>query len=160
MVALQGGGDPRHVAAGFALGAALGLTPKGNLMTAVFLVLFFFLRVDKPVALASALLFTPLGYLVDGPAHGLGLFLLKFSALQPVWTFLYGLPLVPLTKFNNTVVLGNLAIGLILFAPLYLGFVRFVYFYRERYKPLVDQWKVVRWVKGLYFWRLYEEWTS
>lgn len=160
LVALQGGGDPRHAAAGFALGAALGLVPKGNLMAAAFLVLFFFFRVDKPVALASALLFTPLGYLADGAAHALGLALLSAGALKPLWTFLYGLPVVPLTKFNNTVVLGNLVIGLALFVPLYLGSLRFVHFYRERWKPVVDQWRVVRWVKGLYFWRVYEEWTA
>lgn len=118
---LQGGQDPRHLAAGFALGAAWGLVPKGNLLSVVFLLLFFFFRVDKPVALVTAFLFSLVGWLVDPAAHALGYALLvKAAFLKPLWTALYGLPIVPLTKFNNTVVLGNLVIGLVLFAPLYI----------------------------------------
>ncbi len=51
---LHGGSDPRHLAAGFALGAALGLIPKGNLLAVAFILLFFALRLNKGMALLSA----------------------------------------------------------------------------------------------------------
>ena len=51
LLALHGGTEPRHLAAGFALGAALGLVPKGNLFAAAFFLLFFLFNVDKGMAL-------------------------------------------------------------------------------------------------------------
>ena len=51
LLALHGGTEPRHLAAGFALGAALGLVPKGNLFAAAFFLLFFVFNVDKGMAL-------------------------------------------------------------------------------------------------------------
>lgn len=158
--ALTGQSDPRHIAAGFALGALWGLVPKGNLMSVVFILLFFFLQVDKGVALLSALLFTSVGYLLDGPAHGAGLALLSASALKPFWTFLYNLPIVPLTKFNNTVVMGNIAFGVLLYVPLYAVSKRGAVHYQLNYAPLVAKWPIVKAVNGLKIVQFYRSLTS
>jgi uncharacterized protein (TIGR03546 family) len=160
IIALQGGDEPRHIAAGFALGAAWGLIPKGNLLGVLFLALFFLLRVDKGMAVLSMVVFTPVAYLLDGLAHGLGRSLLACGFLRPLWTALYDLPIVPLTRFNNTVVLGNLVLGALLYIPLYLAFLRFVHAYRARYKERVDRWPVVRFVKGLGWYQTYQRWTA
>jgi len=159
VAALHGGSDPRHLAAGFALGAALGLIPKGNLFAVVFLLLFFALRLNKGLALLAAAFFTPLGYVVDGLAHSIGLALLKAPALAGLWTALYDLPVIPLTRFNNTVVLGNLVLGLALFAPLYFVFLRFVAWYAANLAAKVEKLKVVQWLKGLRLVQLYQEWA-
>jgi uncharacterized protein (TIGR03546 family) len=160
VAALHGGSDPRHLAAGFALGAALGLIPKGNLFAVVFLLLFFALRLNKGLALMSACFFTPVGYAVDGLAHEVGLALLKAPALAGAWTALYDLPIVPLTRFNNTVVLGSLVLGLALFTPLYFFFLRFVAWYNANLAAKVERLKVVQWVKGLWFFQVYQEWSK
>ena len=159
VAALHGGSDPRHLAAGFALGAVLGLVPKGNLFAVVFLLLFFALRLNKGLALMSAAIFTPLGWLADRPAHAIGLALLKAPALAGLWTALYDAPIIPLTRFNNTVVLGNLVIGLVLFAPLYFFFIRFVAWYNANLAAKVEKLKVVQWLKGLRLVQLYQEWA-
>jgi uncharacterized protein (TIGR03546 family) len=158
--ALQGGGDPRHVAAGFALGAVWGLVPKGNLFSVIFLLLFFFLQADKGVALVTALLFTSAGYLLDGLAHGVGLALLTAGGLKPLWAWLYNLPIVPLTKFNNTVVLGNLAIGLLLYLPLYQAGKRGAVHYRIHYAPAVARWPLVKALTSLRIVQFYRSLTS
>lgn len=157
--ALHGGSDPRHLAAGFALGAALGLVPKGNLFAVLFLLMFFALRLNKGLAFLSAAFFTPIGYAVDGPAHKVGLALLQAPALRGLWTALYDMPIVPLTRFNNTVVLGNLAFGLVLFVPLYAAFLRFVSWYAATWAPKVERLKVVQALKGMAWYRTYAEWT-
>jgi len=157
---LHGGSDPRHLAAGFALGAALGLIPKGNLFAASFFLLFFALRLNKGMALASATLFTPLGWAADGPAHRIGLALLEAPALRGLWTALYDMPIVPLTRFNNTVVLGNLVIGAALFAPLYFFFLRFVAWYNANLAEKVEKLKLVQALKGMWWYRLYQEWAG
>lgn len=157
---LHGGSDPRHLAAGFALGAALGLVPKGNLFAAAFFLLFFILRLNKGAALLSATLFTPVGYLVDAPAHRTGLALLKAEALRGLWTALYDLPIVPLTRFNNTVVLGNLVFGGILYIPLYFAFLRFVVWYNKNLAPKVEKFKIVQAFKAQGWYQTYTVWSS
>ncbi len=160
LLALSGGSDPRHLAAGLALGAALGLVPKGNLIAATFFLLFFFLRVDKGMAFFCAAIFTPLAYAIDGPAHRLGLALLQAPALKGLWTALYDLPIVPLTRFNNTVVLGNLVIAALLFVPLYLLGLRLAGWYVATVLPYVMKTPLVRSLKGWYIFQKYQEFTS
>lgn len=160
VASLHGGADPRHLAAGFALGAALGLTPKAGLMPVLFLLVFFALRINKGMALVTAALFTPIGYAIDGAAHRLGWTLLKAGPLQGLWTALYDLPIVPLTRFNNTVVLGNLVIGLALYVPLYFLGLRLVALYAGTIGPKVASLSIVKAIKGAYWYRTYQEWTS
>ena len=66
------------------------------------------------------------------------------EALKPLWTCLYSLPVVPWTKFNNTVVLGNLVLGLLLYAPVYFAFQTCALYYRENWKARVDALPGVR----------------
>ena len=160
VLAFHGGSNPRHLAAGFALGAALGLIPKGNLFAVAFLLLFFALRLDKGMALLAATFFTPIGYAVDGIAHRLGLALLKAPALNGLWTALYDLPIVPLTRFNNTVVLGNLVLGAILYLPLYFFFLRFVVWYKDNLAEKVERLKVVQAFKAMSWYQVYLGWTK
>ena len=152
--------DPSHLAAGLALGAALGLIPKGNLIAASFVLIFFFFRLDKGLALLSAAAFTAVGYGLDGVAHRIGRDLLLSGKLRPLWTWLYNLPIVPWTKFNNTVVLGNLVIGVMLFFPLYAVSKQLVLGYRARWRDKVQRLRVVQAVKGLSFVQNYLEWKK
>jgi len=149
--ALHGEDDPSHIAAGLAIGAALGLVPKANLIAVLFFLLFFFFRVDKGMALLSAAAFTPLGYAIDTPAHRIGYALLSSASLKPLWTWLYNLPVFPWTKFNNTVVLGNLVIGLALYLPLYFTSKWLILRYRATWKAKVDN---LPWVKAFKGWGL------
>ncbi len=160
LVALHGGSDARHLAAGFALGAAMGLTPKGNLFAALFILVFILLRVNKGMALLTATAFTPVGYAIDGLAHKVGLALLKSGALAGLWTALYDLPIIPLTRFNNTVVLGNLVIGLALYWPLYKLALVLVAWYSANVAAKVEKLKLVQALKGARWYQSYQEWLG
>jgi uncharacterized protein (TIGR03546 family) len=160
LLALHGGTDARHLAAGFALGAALGLVPKGNLFAAAFFLFFFLFNVDKGMALLSAAVFTCAGYALDAPAHALGLALLKADALKGLWTALYDLPIVPLTRFNNTVVLGNVVIGAVLYAPLYFGFLKALKLYDAHLRPRVEALPLIKSIKGWDFLQKYKGWLA
>lgn len=157
LLALHGGTEPRHLAAGFALGAALGLVPKGNLFGAVFFLLFFLFNVDKGMALLSAGLFTLAGYALDPVAHALGWMLLKAGPLHGLWTALYDLPVVPLTRFNNTVVLGNAVLGVLLYYPLYRGFLKGLALYDRRLRARVDAFPLIKAFKG---WDRYQDYKQ
>jgi uncharacterized protein (TIGR03546 family) len=102
------------------LGLVLGLLPKGNLLAVSVSLLILGTRVNLPAAMLSALAFSLVGVHLDSLTHPFGWVLLRHETLQPAWTFLYRLPLVPWTSFNNTVVLGSFTLGLTLFYPTYV----------------------------------------
>lgn len=157
---LHGGSDPRHLAAGFALGAALGLVPKGNLFAAVFFLLFFLFNVDKGMAFISAAFFTGVGYAIDKTAHALGLALLKAPGLHGLWTSLYDLPILPLTRFNNSVVLGNFVLGVVLYAPLYFAFLKAHDHYDKHLRHRIEATPLLKAFKHFDFYEKYKRWLA
>jgi len=75
--------------------------------------------------------------------HALGyLLLVNFSGLQGLWTSLYNAPIAPLTRFNNTVVMGSFVCGLFLLFPIYFGMKQFVVAYRTHIGSRVERWRV------------------
>lgn len=140
---LRAGQSPRQIAGGFALGAVVGLSPSFTLQGLVVWFIIFVLDVNLSAAFLSFTLFTIVAYLFDPLFHGLGYFLLiSVPSLQGFWTALYNAPLAPLTRFNNTIVLGSFLGALILFLPIFFGMQRFVVAYRARIGARVEQWKI------------------
>jgi uncharacterized protein (TIGR03546 family) len=120
--ALHSDGTPGQVAAGFALGSILGLTPLMNPHNAVVFALIVLLNVSFPGAMLGWALFIPVGFLLDPVSDRIGaLLLLETPALVPLWASFYNTPVVALSNFNNTVVLGSLALALALFGPVFFG---------------------------------------
>jgi uncharacterized protein (TIGR03546 family) len=112
-------GSPRRIAFGVALGATIGLVPKGNLTAAFLAILLLTLHVNLTAGTAAAVLFSWVGTWTGPLAHRIGSAILAHPAVQPVGAYLFDLPFVPWTALNNTVVLGSLVLGLVLFYPLY-----------------------------------------
>lgn len=118
---LHSDGSPGQIAAGFALGAALGLTPIANVHNLVVLLLLAVLNVSFGAGMLAWVVFVPLGFALDPLFDRIGHWLLvDAQALRPTWTAWDNTPLVPLTNFNNTVVLGSVVAWLALFAPIFL----------------------------------------
>jgi len=117
---LNSEGTPRQVAAGMALGAVLGLTPLLNLHNLVMLGIIMVFNVSFPGAMLGWALAIPVGFALDPAFDALGrALLLDTPALTPLWTRLANTPVVPLTNFNNTVVLGSLVAWAVLAIPIY-----------------------------------------
>lgn len=109
----------KQLAAGFACGIVLGLLPKGNLLAILVATLICSTRVSLGTAMVSALLFSLIGYFSDPLTDRMGQAFLSYPAFVPFWTMIYRWPLVPWTSFNNTVVMGSLVLGLLLWCPAY-----------------------------------------
>ena len=111
--------SPRQLAVGVMLGMMIGLVPKGNLIAMGLLVLLFAVKANLAAGTIAAVVFSWIGFLVDPISHRIGHALLGAAWLQPIWAWLYDLPLVPWTGFNNTVVFGSLILGICLGYPVY-----------------------------------------
>ena len=115
---LHSDGTPGQVAAGVALGAALGLTPLMSLHNLVIVALVCVLNVSFGGAMLGWLLFVPVGFALDPLFDFIGRrLLLETPALTPLWTSWYNAPAMPYTSFNNTIVLGSV-VGWIVLSPL------------------------------------------
>jgi uncharacterized protein (TIGR03546 family) len=84
-----------------------------------------------PALFLSLFLFTLATPALDVPSDLLGGFILNQPALHGVFTWLYNLPLVPYTRFNDTLVMGGLALGIIAWLPLFFAFRFFLKVYRN-----------------------------
>lgn len=118
---LHSEGTPGQVAAGIALGSALGLTPLVNVHNLVIFSLVVLLNVSFGGGMLGWALFVPLGFILDPVFDRVGAALLTAMSLRPLWTSLYNTPLVPYTNFNNTVMLGSLVSWLVLAVPIFFA---------------------------------------
>jgi uncharacterized protein (TIGR03546 family) len=140
---LRAGQTPAQVAGGFALGSILGLSPMLTLQGAVVWLILLVLDVNFSAAGVAMTLFGLFAFLLDPVFHWLGYqILVNTDPLRGLWTWLYNAPIAPLTRFNNTVVMGSFVAALILFLPVYAGMKHFVVAYRTHIHSRLEKWKV------------------
>ena len=110
---------PKQLAWGFALGVVVGLVPKGNLIAIVLMTILGAMRVNLGAGMLAAFLFSWVGMVTDPLTHRMGQAVLEIEGLRSFYVWLYNLPMMAWTNFNNTVVLGSLMLGLALIYPVY-----------------------------------------
>lgn len=119
-----------QIAAGLAFGVFLGFAPFLSLQTALVLFVVFIFRVQLGAAFLSAFFFKFVAFLLDPVADPIGRSLLENPALRPLWTSMYNVPLLPMTRFNNSIVLGSFALSILLCPVLYFVFKNLVIKYQ------------------------------
>ena len=134
------------LATGLALGLVLGFSPLLSLQTLLILILCFFFRVQLGAALLAAFFFKFVAFLFDPVTDLLGRTVLESSTLHHLFTDLYNIPLVPLTRFNNSIVMGSGLIGFILALPMFFIFRQLITKYRSL---VVERIKGTRWWKAM-----------
>jgi uncharacterized protein (TIGR03546 family) len=140
---LREGQTPAQVAGGFALGSILGLSPMLTLQGLVVWLVILILDVNLSAATLSLLVFSLIAFLFDPLFHHLGYFLLvNIEGLKGVWTALYNAPIAPLTRFNNTVVIGSFVCALVFFPIVYFGMKKFVVAYRTTVGARIQKMKI------------------
>ena len=158
--ALNADASPSEIAGGVVLGAVLGLTPVFALHNLLILALVLVIRVNVSAAVFSSILFGIIGYTVDPVSHALGSRLLTAPALSPLWEKLYNVPVVPLSMFNNTVVLGSLVISVLAALPLFFVSAKFVIVYRSKLQAKIEKMKLVKLLKASKIYGIYKRFKS
>jgi len=153
---LNSEGTPGQVAAGIALGSIFGLTPFMNLHNMLMFAGIALFNVSFPAAMLGWIIFEPIGFFLDPVFDSLGsAMLMRTPDLVPTWTTLYNLPIVPLSNYNNTVVLGSLVGWLALCIPIFfvarIGVAR----YREVVLSRLKKTKIYQMVKASKIYNLY-----
>lgn len=118
--AIGNGDSSRRLALGVAMGILIGLIPKSSLFVWALGIVLMVSTANLMTALVTGLAASWIAIYLDVFTHRLGAIVLTDARLEPTWSQLYELPIVPWTLFNNTVVMGSLLTGLALFLPVYL----------------------------------------
>ncbi|MFW6134246.1 MAG: TIGR03546 family protein [Elusimicrobiota bacterium] len=155
--ALNAEASPSEIAGGVILGCIIGLTPTFTLHNLIVVFLIIILKVNISAAIFSSILFGILGFAVDPLSHFIGQKLLLFDWLTPFWTALYNMPIIALSKFNNTIVLGSLIISIIIMLPLFKTTKKLVIKYREKLKYRVEKLKIIQILKSSKIYQLYRK---
>lgn len=152
---------PSQLAAGVAFGMIIGLTP---VMTPHNLIIFFIVclfRVNFSMFFISFAAFKILGFLLDPFWDWFGYKLLvDLKVARPFWIAITSGPILPYFKFNNTIVMGSLAMALILFVPVFLGSQVGVKKYRVRWRDQIVNSKALTLLKATPLFGLYQKYEA
>lgn len=116
-----GGINTAHqLALGVAFGMLIGLIPKESALAWGIGLLFLLSRANLLCGIIVGFVVTLLSPLLDVYSARIGFSILSIESLQTTYSTWLELPFVAWTRFNNTVVIGSLAIGLLAWFPVYL----------------------------------------
>lgn len=127
-----------------ALGMIAGLSPAFNLHNILIYLLAFIINIHLGLFFISVTIFAAISYLADPLMEALGYYLLTLSDLESFWTTIYNSPLLALLNLNNSLVLGSLVIGLVLFLPLFFMMQRVVKIYRGPISNITSKIPLIR----------------
>lgn len=135
---------PGEVAAGVAFGLLLALLPPGNLLWPLFLASTFFLKLNHGVELAALGIFRLVVPAADPLLDEVGFRILTASSLRSLWSGIYEIPLLPFTRFNNSIVMGGLVAGIVLWVPVFFISRAGVVGFRTHIQPRIAESRIVK----------------
>ena len=108
-----------QIAAGIACGLILGFAPAFSLQTVLVIFILFFFRIQIGAATVSAFFFAFIAWMLDPVHHIVGVKILESEGLKPLFTDMYNMPIVPLTRFYNSIVMGSGVVSIVLALPMF-----------------------------------------
>jgi uncharacterized protein (TIGR03546 family) len=149
-----------QLAAGIACGLILGFAPAFSLQTLLVIALLFFFRIQIGAATIFAFFFSFIAWIADPVSHDLGIAVLEIEGLRPLFTEMYNMPLVPLTRFYNSIVMGSAVISILLAPIVFFASRILIEKYRVTVVARFKQTKFWKAVKATSFYGLYAKYDQ
>lgn len=142
------------IAWGVSMGFILGMTPAFSLQTILVFMLLFIFRIQIGAAFLAAFFFKFIAFFLDPLFNSIGMAVLEMDSLHGLFTELYNMPIVPLTRFYNTIVMGSGVVSICLIPVVFVASKILIAKYRtsvvERVKD-TKYWKAFK-ATGFYKW--------
>ena len=152
--ALNSNQAPWQISLAVVLGMVLGFLPFFNFFSFLVIFLAFIININISMFILSSAVFAGLGLILDPVFDKVGLWILTFDPLVPLWTYLYNIPYVQWTGYNNTVVMGSLFISLLLAFPLFFILNKLIVKYREKLGWIFERIPILKGLKLFKFWEI------
>ena len=120
-----------EIGASIAFGLWLAIVPAANLFFVALVIVVFLVKVNLGMTIVSFVGFSLLVPALDPLLSSVGYRLLTAASLQGFYERAYALPVVPFTRFNDTLVAGSVVSGGALFVPVMVLGVLLVRLYRK-----------------------------
>jgi uncharacterized protein (TIGR03546 family) len=150
------------IAMGMTCGFILGMTPSLSLHSLLIFLILFFFRIQIGAALMTAFFFKFVAFLLDPVFHFVGSKVLEMESLHGYFTTLYNMPIIPFTRFNNSIVMGSAVVTFALSPFVYIASSYFIVKYRElvvaRFKD-TKFWKALEATKFYQWYYKYEQYS-
>lgn len=143
------------IAWGISLGFVLGMTPAFSLQSVLVFLLLFLFRIQIGAAFVSAFFFKFIAFFLDPVFHAVGAQVLEIEALEPLYTQLYNMPIVPWTRFYNSIVMGSGVVAIVLIPFVFIGAKIAVSKYRSTVVERVKETKLWKAFKATTFYKWY-----
>ena len=95
-----------QIAVGIACGLIIGFSPTLSLQTLIVIAVILIFKIQIGAALISAFFFKFPAVYLDPLFHKVGSLVLEVKSFEGIFTTLYNMPIIPYTKFYNSVVMG------------------------------------------------------
>jgi uncharacterized protein (TIGR03546 family) len=152
--------ETRPIAYGVAMGFILGMTPAFSLQTVLVFLLLFVFRIQIGAAFLTAFFFKFIAFFLDPVFHSVGAAVLETESLKPLFTTLYNMPIVPLTRFNNSIVMGSGVLSILLAPIVYFLAKLSVSKYRSTVVAYVSETKYWKYFKATAFYKWYATYNN
>lgn len=133
-----------EVGAALAFGLWLALMPAANLLFVALVILVFLVKVNLGMTIASFLVLSLVAPALDPALDTIGFRVLTMETLEGFYTTIYAQPIVPLTRFNDTIVAGAFVSGAALFVPVTALGVLLVRLYRRYIHAKIANSRIVK----------------
>ena len=144
-----------QIAAGMAMGFILGMTPAFSLQTLLVFACIFLFRIQMGAAFITAFFFKFAAFLLDPLFDQVGAAVLSMEGLKALFTTLYNMPIIPFTRFNNTIVMGSGVVSIALAPVVFILAKILVKKYREKVVAKFQESKLWKAVKATSFYKWY-----
>lgn len=139
--------EPVQISMGIALAMVAGFTPLFSLHNVLVIFVLLAFRINLAAFLLALAFFTGLAYLLDPVFHNVGLSILNHAAMQDTWTSMYNSTFWRVAHFNNTIVMGSLAITLLAFIPVVLIMNILIKRYRSHVLVYLKNSRIATWLQ-------------
>jgi uncharacterized protein (TIGR03546 family) len=148
--------EPGQISIALCLGMIAGLTPLISPHNLIVLLLALVLRVNLSSFILGTLFFSGVAYAMDPAFHTIGFKVLKAQALEGLFTSMYNNPLIRLTRFNNTILMGSLLASLAAFIPVAFLLNFLIRKYREHVLEWIRKTRIAQLVTGSKLYDIYQ----
>ena len=147
----------RQITFSILFGLGLGLSPLLSIQFFLIISLILIFNVQFSLSLSSAFFFKGIFIFFAPLFNQIGHFVLKNDSLKDFFIYLYDIPLIPFTKFNNTIVMGSFVFYLIIFIPTYFIVLRFIQKYQTKISKKIKASKLYKIIRASFIVKWYEK---
>ena len=140
--------SPQQIGRGIAMGFLIALVPFNWVLGLALFAILFLVNINAASGLLVLGILKPIIAVVDPILDTVGGWvLIDVAGLKWLFQLIYQIPLMPYTNFNNTVTLGGLIVGIVVFVPTAILGTKLVVIYREKLHGKIAKSKFVKFLR-------------